>query len=94
MSYSLSDEAQSDLNDITEYGIVTFGMEHTRSYLDGLKKHLSLLCEMPEMGVVITTPIRSYRRTVYRNRAIYYVVENDDVVIVRILGAQDSSALL
>ena len=83
--YRLSRRADADLEDIALYGIETFGIEQALSYRDGLKARFA---EAPHQlpGVDHIRP--GYRRSVYKSHAIYDRMDEEGVLIVRVLGRQ------
>jgi toxin ParE1/3/4 len=49
--YSLTTQADADLEGIYEYTIFNFGLAQARNYLDGLRARFDMLAEHPYMAV-------------------------------------------
>jgi toxin ParE1/3/4 len=91
-SYELSLEAEQDLLDIALYGLVNFGLQQSEDYRDGVKKRFQALAERPLQYQAVDEIREGYRRSVYRSHSIYYRVEGTRIVIMRILGRQDTTS--
>ena len=59
------------------------------SYQNGLKQRFAKLAEQPKLYPTVDHIRASYRRSVYGSHSIYYRIESQGIVIVRILGQQD-----
>jgi toxin ParE1/3/4 len=92
-SYRLSDKADEDLSQLYEYGILHYGQERADRYYNGLIERLEELAENPRFGQAVDHIRPGYRRSVYGRHSIYYRIDPDAVVIVRILGRQDPQQL-
>jgi toxin ParE1/3/4 len=92
-SYSLSDKADDDLSQLYEYGILHYGQERADRYYNGLIERFEELAENPRFGQAVDHIRPGYRRSVYGRHSIYYRIDPDVVVIVRILGRQDPQQL-
>lgn len=92
--YRLSELAAQDLFDIALYGMEHFGLEASFNYRDMLKERLERVAEHPERYPLVEHIRRGYRRTVCGVHSIYYRIEADEVVIIRILGRQDPGRAL
>ncbi|MBA3836879.1 MAG: type II toxin-antitoxin system RelE/ParE family toxin [Sphingomonas sp.] len=85
MRLKLGRRAENDLADIRDYSIEQFGVERAIAYLDGIEAAFRLIMDYPEIGGVhlkVTPPVRSYAVQLHR---IFYSVEADVVLIVRVL---------
>lgn len=81
----LSAAADADLADILAYSIETFGRDTAETYLRSFEESFALLREHPRAGAIhptIEPPIRSLS---HRSHRIFYDVEGDVVVVVRVL---------
>ena len=88
--YILSQEADEDFERLFEYGIDNFGVKKATAYSNGLKIRFSEIADNPLHWQGVDYIRNNYRRSVYRNHSIYYVVENKNSVrIVRILNKED-----
>ena len=92
--YELSKAADKDFEDIFNFGIDTFGLDQALEYLRGLKQRLVELAEQPKLYPTVNDIRSGYRRSVYMSHSIYYRIEPECIVIVRILGRQDPSVAL
>ncbi|MGI9305106.1 MAG: type II toxin-antitoxin system RelE/ParE family toxin [Gammaproteobacteria bacterium] len=84
--YWLLCDAEADLDEIADYTIEKFGLEQARVYKDGLKRAFQLLAENPLIGSDQGHIRPNVRRFVHKSHAIYYRLDGDDVLILRILG--------
>ncbi len=88
-SYRLSNEAKNDLINIATYGDQNFGIAQSDAYRDQLKAHFSKLADQPELYMAVDHIRKGYRRSVCGVHSIYYRIEEQGVLIVRVLRAQD-----
>ena len=72
-----------------EKGILTFGLRQADAYFDGIVNRFQKIADQPELYPAIDQIRQGYRRSVYKSHSIYYHINLDDIVIVRILGQQD-----
>lgn len=89
--YELTDAADKDFERSFAYGIDTFGLDRALKYHDGMKRRFDALAEQPELYPAVDHIRKGYRRSVYGSHSIYYRIEAKHVVIVRILGRQDTT---
>jgi toxin ParE1/3/4 len=82
---SFSNAAVADLSAIDEYSLAQFGEEVGEAYMRGFDKEFALLREYPFAGRATPKYGKSYRCLMHRRHRIFYVVETDEVRIVRIL---------
>ena len=87
--YRLSDEAQSDLYRLYEFGVRTFGLQQADSYFDGIINRFQELAHNPQLYPKVDQLRKGYRRSVFGVHSIYYLVLNDEILIVRVLGRED-----
>ena len=88
-SYRLNREALEDLDRLYEHGVLTFGLRQADAYFDGIVNRFQKIANQPELYPAIDHIRQGYRRSVYRSHSIYYRIDPDEIVIVRILGQQD-----
>jgi len=88
-SYRLNREALEDLDRLYEHGVLTFGLRQADAYFDGIVSRFQKIADQPELYPAIDHIRQGYRRSVYRSHSIYYRIDPDEIVIVRILGQQD-----
>ena len=88
-SYRLNDAALADLDRIYEYGILTFGLRQADKYYEGLLLYFQTIADSPLLHVAVDEIRKGYRRASYSSDTVYYRIDPNEVVIVRILGQQD-----
>jgi toxin ParE1/3/4 len=89
--YRLSEAAAEDLIQIALYGFENFGLERSEKYSDKLKKTVCRHCVQSAAIVSVDYIKMNYRRSVCGSHSIYYRIEKKGVLILRILGQQDTS---
>ena len=87
--FELTAAADQDFENIFAFGLDTFGVDQALSYQNGMKRRFDKLAEQPKLYPTVDHIRAGYRRSVYESHSIYYRIENQGVVIVRILGQQD-----
>jgi toxin ParE1/3/4 len=92
-SYRLSEKADEDLSRLYEYGILHYGRDRADRYYNGLIERFEELAENPRLWPAVDHIRPGYRRRVYGRHSIYYRIDPDTIVIVRILGRQDPQQL-
>jgi toxin ParE1/3/4 len=92
-SYRLSEKADEDLSQLYEYGVIHYGQDRADRYYDGLIERFEQLAENPRLYPAVDHIRPGYRRSVYGRHSIYYRIDQDEIVIVRILGQQDPKQL-
>lgn len=88
-NYKLSSAADKDFEQLFEYGIDNFGLSTAKSYVDGLIIKFQTIAEHPLHYQAVDYIRSGYRRSVYGKHAIYYIVSNDCVDIMRILRSEN-----
>ena len=81
----LSVAADADLFDILAYGTAAFGEAASDSYYLGLCDAFDFLCERPLAGESFEVDDLALRRWLYRQHRIFYRVDADAILIVRVL---------
>ncbi|MFN2288671.1 MAG: type II toxin-antitoxin system RelE/ParE family toxin [Chromatocurvus sp.] len=87
--YALTLAADQDFETIFEFSLDTFGVDQALSYQNGMKQRFAKLVEQPKLYPAVDHIRTDYRRSVYGSHSIYYRIESQSIVIVRILGQQD-----
>ena len=87
--YELTCAADQDFENIFEFGLDTFSVDQAMSYQNGLKQRFAKLADQPKLYPTVDHIRAGYRRSVYGSHSIYYRIESQGIVIVRILGQQD-----
>lgn len=80
-----SNAAVADLSEIDEFSLAQFGEEIGDAYMHSFDAAFALLSDHPHAGVAIPDFGKAYRCLVHRQHRIFYVVEDDTILIVRIL---------
>ena len=81
----LTDSAKQDLLDSFDYSASEWGIEHATYYRDLIRKRLHSLALHPEIGVSREDVFPGCRGLIVGQLVVYYVVEANDAVIVRIV---------
>lgn len=87
--YQLTSEADDDLTHTLRYGVIQFGLVKAEIYYDGLVSKLEEIAQSPLLYPAVDHIRQGYRRAVYHGHSIFYKIESDHVLIVRIIGRQD-----
>src|ERR1700722_2267423 len=83
--HRLSKRADSDIAGIADYTIRQFGINQARRYRDGLEKIFRRLAEYPNSGRSAGHLAHRLRRINFESHVIFFLHEDDGVLIVRIL---------
>ncbi len=92
--YSLHDKADEDLSRLYEYGVIHHGVDAANRYYDGLIVRFEKLATNPHFYQAVDHIRTGYRRSVYGVHSIYYRIDSEGIVIVRVLGQQAHEKLL
>ena len=88
-SYRLSNKASADLEQLYEYGILTFGLRPADEYYDGLLAQMQKIADQPNLYPAVDDIYSGYRRGMCGVHSIYYRIESEGVTVVRNLGRQN-----
>lgn len=89
--YHLSGKAEEDLISIYTFSFQKFGESRADAYLLALEERFYALVERPFLGRSIDHIRQGYRRYEHISHSIFYKVEGDNVIIVRILHSSMDS---
>jgi toxin ParE1/3/4 len=93
--FEIKAEAEIDLDEILEFSVRQFGVEVAENYVLGIYDSFDRLLESPRIGAPVEGVEPVFRSIGFRSHRIFYVYENDTVLIVRILHkARDAEAAL
>lgn len=92
--YRLTRAADRDFERIFEFGIDRFGLPQALDYQNGLKLRFDDLAARPKLYQAVDHIRQGYRRSVYRAHSIYYKLDGDDVLIIRIPGHENPETSL
>lgn len=83
--YTLSSEADQDIENIIDYSIKTFGAGQTELYISGLEDKLILLSNQPSLGISRPEIRQALMSSPYESHIIFYQVVNAGIRIIRVL---------
>lgn len=88
--YRLSPKALEDLEGIWRYTAETWSVPQADSHINDIIRAFEAMVAMPTIGrerTEFTPPVRIH---IHQNHILVYVIDNDAVVIVRILGGKQN----
>ncbi|NOQ37222.1 MAG: type II toxin-antitoxin system RelE/ParE family toxin [Methylococcaceae bacterium] len=88
LTLNLTEQAETDLNNIYKYSLNTWGQKQANNYLDETKKSFYLLLENPYLGKARHELKQGYRLLPLKKHIIFYSVCNEQLNILRILHAR------
>lgn len=95
VQYRLSPRAHADLDDIWRFSAETWSIEQADRYIDELVTVFETLAALPLLARERTEFDPPVRIHVHRSHLIVYVVRDDHVAVLRLLGSrQDWAAIL
>ena len=80
-----TNSAVADLSEIDEFSLAQFGEEAGEAYMHGFDRAFALLRDHPRAGAATPEYGKVYRCLVHQKHRIFYTVETDKVLIVRVL---------
>lgn len=83
--YSLSSRAESDLREIADFTINTFGIDQARRYGGGLEECFQSLADNPLSGGSAREIVPRLRRIRHESHVVFYLPDEAGVFIVRVL---------
>ncbi len=92
--YSLTKLAAKDFEKIFEFGIEAFGIEQACNYQEKMEERFNILADYPLHYPSIDYIISDARMSVFGAHTIYYKIQPDRVLILRILGRQSVDVAL
>lgn len=91
LNVAFTSGARADIRDIAEFSVERFGSERARVYIRELRAACKRLGDFPEMAPVFHGVRPLARCLVHRSHRIFYRVERERILILRILHhAQDT----
>ena len=85
MPYRLTEQAETDLENIVIEGILTFGGLRALRYQDSFQRIFDLLAYMPTIGRKSERGGPNEHRFLHGSHVIYYRIEDNQIVIETIL---------
>ena len=83
--FQLTNRAVTDLSDIADFTIQTFGIEQARYYRDGLNNCFEILAENPQLGRSAAELAPNLKRFEYQSHVVFYMSKDAGILIIRIL---------
>ncbi len=87
--YRLTVAAQVDLDKLLDQGIDDYGVEAAIEYYNNLEQRFEVLVEQPYLCPAVNDIRVGYRRSVCGAHSIYYRIDNEEMIIARVLNKQD-----
>ncbi|NNL57671.1 MAG: type II toxin-antitoxin system RelE/ParE family toxin [Pseudomonadales bacterium] len=87
-SYRLTRLADQDLENILRFGVEQFGLQPALTYYDRLQRRFEEIAQSPLQYPSLSVLSGEYRRSVCGAHAIYFIIENHSVLIVRVIHQQ------
>ncbi len=87
--YRLSQEAESDLIRIHQYGVIKHGEAQADKYYFEFFDRFEKIAEQPYLYQAVDHIREGYRHSVCGADTIYYRIEGDMVEIMSVIGKQD-----
>ena len=84
MKIALSAEADADIKALIRQGLDRFGPSQVEAYLDGLEEVFRLISTFPALGAERGEFSRPYRSYPYKAHIVFYRVEAERVLVVRV----------
>lgn len=88
-NYRLTKAAQVDLDLLLDQGIDNYGIDVAIEYYDDLEQRFEELAEQPYLYPAVNEVRVGYRRSVSGVHSIYYQINEEEIIIARILKKQD-----
>lgn len=85
--HRLSAEAEQDVEDTTEFGVVNFGRNQAIKYHSSILRTIEILALFPRIGLPSYDLREGLYRFPHKSHMIFYTHEPDHIRIVRILHA-------
>lgn len=87
--YKLTNQADVDFSSVFEFGIERFGLAQAEKYISEMICRFEQIAENPLQYPKVDEIQMGYRRSTFESHAIYYrLVDEQTVLIVRIIGSQ------
>lgn len=87
--YRLSRAADTDLERLYDWGIDQFGLNAADEYYDALLTRFDEIAKSPLLWQSVDHIRAGYRRSVCGVHSIYYKIDGDEVIVIRILGREN-----
>ena len=91
---SISHEAASDLNEIMDYTIRSWGAAQAKRYVDSIRARYLRIRDFPQLGIDRSDLRPGLRCISVLEHQIFYVVQEERARIVRILHSREDAELV
>lgn len=81
--------AEYDIEEIAFFGMQRHGIAQAQKYQQGLEERFETIADNPMLYQAVDHIVPGYRHSVYGSHTIYYRLDADGVLIVRVLRSQD-----
>ncbi|WP_350339787.1 type II toxin-antitoxin system RelE/ParE family toxin [Sanyastnella coralliicola] len=85
----LTNAAKQDLSNILLFGIERFGKIQARKYFDGIYRSFDKIVANPLQFPEVIELGRGVRRCVYYSETIYFRYQENQILIIAIVGRQE-----
>ena len=92
--YSLTKLAAKDFERIFEFGIDAFGLKQACEYQQKMEERFKILTDYPHHYPAVNHILDGARMSVFGAHAIYYRIQPDGILVLRILGKQSVEVAL
>lgn len=83
--YEFTDQAEIDLDGITDYTLSRWGKAQAKKYIDGLEDLSQILADSPDLGVNRPELFEELISFPYTKHILYYVEQPHGITILRVL---------
>ncbi len=83
--FNYSELAALDLADIYEYTYLNYGEQQANKYTNEIEKKITFASEMPSVGRKCDQLMLGARRLDLRHHAVFYIINHDGLLVIRIL---------
>lgn len=92
--YRISNSAKEDLIRIYRYGVEKLGTQQADRYYNMLFEHFETIAQRPFSFESVAYIKPGYRRCVCGSDSIYFIISDDSIDIMAIVGKQDLDTIL
>lgn len=84
-NYYFTEQAEKDLESITDFTVQRWGTAQALNYLDELHEIAQLLADNPLLGAERDELCQGLHSFPYQSHMLFYVLQKEGIVIVRVL---------
>ncbi|WP_017932191.1 type II toxin-antitoxin system RelE/ParE family toxin [Robiginitomaculum antarcticum] len=89
--FKLTPDAEDDITRIYRYGVQNWGVDAADKYYSELYQHFRILANDPLLYPTVDHVRLGYRRSLCENEMVYYRISDYGILIVGVIGRQDTS---